>query len=476
MAIRARSSDPEHSRKQRRLIWFLLALATMVAVIGVAVSVANSATTAQISRNASVLHWANAAGGSSALSRAATNQAVLFALGGESGFADAAAVETAVAEANRSLSVFESWALAIPREVRDTVPDLQAQMIAFAETSGTVLDRLGDADLQGAVAIRDGALARDYQAVSSSIETSVAAITDEISSNERRAQNVALLTRLLVTLLIPAAAVTIYWLIARRQMHRSAVEAEARVVAQREMIAGVSHELRTPLTAIYGFSELLANREVDDTASISHMVRVINSEAADLTRMVDDLLTAARIDMDELPFVPIEFTPVEEIESVIAPYRRSGRGIGVDCPPLSIVADDTRFRQIIRNLVSNAVKYGGEYVLISGSWDDDHATFSVTDDGEGIDEERQVRLFTPFLNHGHDAILSGSVGLGLAVSQVMAAGMGGSLRYDDSDGLTTFALTLPTGPLGGHPPIDATGIESVPDDPSTVAEASTVST
>jgi signal transduction histidine kinase len=427
-----------------RIVAVIVAVTSMIAVVGLAVSISNAATTRQIAENASLLHWTNAAQGSAALSRAATNQAILVAAGFEHGFADAAAVERARAEADRSLTILEEWASRAPAILVADVPSLVPGMELFVATSAHVLALVDDGDIDAAVALRDGGFLADYDVVAADLELGQMSVTDLISSNERRASTIALVIRLLVTLLIPGVAIVVYWQIARRQLHRRDVEMDARVAAQREMIAGVSHELRTPLTAIYGYAELLANRELDeDTATVASIIRIIYSEAADLTRMVDDLLTAARIDMDELSFVTREFRPVDEIESVIAPYRRAGHGIGLECEGRTIVADDIRFRQVIRNLVSNAVRYGGEYIVVTGEWTGDRAIFSVTDDGPGIDDDRRSRLFTPFVNHGHDAILSGSVGLGLAVSQVTAQGMGGELSYDDSDGLTTFKLSLP---------------------------------
>ena len=112
MMSRARAAPGSTpSRKgSMRMVAVIVAVTSMIAVVGLAVSISNAATTRQIAENASLLHWTNAAQGSAALSRAATNQAILVAAGFEHGFADAAAVERARAEADRSLTTLEEWA------------------------------------------------------------------------------------------------------------------------------------------------------------------------------------------------------------------------------------------------------------------------------------------------------------------------------------------------------------------------------
>ena len=132
---------------------------------------------------------------------------------------------------------------------------------------------------------------------------------------ESDAGRVERLTQLVVTLLIPAAAIIINQLVVRRQYRERRLQIEAKLDAERELgrardefIAGMSHELRTPLTSIYGFSEYLLDQGLIDPDEAIELIAMINRDSADLSRMIEDLLAAARLEAGALPF---EATPVD---------------------------------------------------------------------------------------------------------------------------------------------------------------------
>jgi signal transduction histidine kinase len=111
-------------------------------------------------------------------------------------------------------------------------------------------------------------------------------------------------------------------------------------------------------------------------------------------------------------------------------------------PGLQAVGDDARVRQILRNLLTNAVRYGGPNVAIEAIPDGDGVAITVTDDGDGVPEEAWERIFEPY-QRGHETPgLPGSVGIGLAISRQLASLMGGDLTYRFEDGLSLFRLTL----------------------------------
>ena len=111
--------------------------------------------------------------------------------------------------------------------------------------------------------------------------------------------------------------------------------------------------------------------------------------------------------------------------------------------PAVITTDPTRVRQIVRNLVSNAIKHGGPTVWITGALRGRDYLLVVADDGEGIGPEASRDLFEPFAHSGEEAVLSGSVGLGLAVARQLARRLEGDLVYQRTDGWTQFLLHLP---------------------------------
>jgi two-component system OmpR family sensor kinase len=210
-----------------------------------------------------------------------------------------------------------------------------------------------------------------------------------------------------------------------------------------QFIADVSHELRTPLTGIYGFASELEDAGEDLPESSRELVGFIVSEAAELSRMVDDLVAAGRIDAKAISY---DLEPVKvwsEIQEVVRPFRRRGISVEVDDIAIAVLADRMRLGQILRNLVSNAAKHGGEEIAVTAYSRGQSAVIEVIDDGPGVSDEVGARLFDRYLHRDGSAVVEGSVGLGLAIARSFAEGMGGSLRYLRVDDLTIFELTLP---------------------------------
>jgi len=174
------------------------------------------------------------------------------------------------------------------------------------------------------------------------------------------------------------------------------------------------------------------------------MLGLIISEAHDLNRMVDDLLTTARLDAGALRY-QFENLPVvsEVVDEVVEPLRRAGTSVEVDCRPALVRSDRLRLRQVIRNLLSNAGKYGGPHIRLLGEEVDGWYEVRVEDDGEGIPPELEARLFQRFLHRGDMPLVLGSVGLGLSIVRALAEGMGGAVWYERRRGWTSFVVRIP---------------------------------
>ena len=260
-----------------------------------------------------------------------------------------------------------------------------------------------------------------------------------------------MITRFIVTLLIPAAALVIYRSLVKRQAMARELELAAGSKSEQELrrskdefIASISHEIRTPLTSIYGFSELLVESGMVDPEATADLVGLIHSESVELSRMVEDLLTAARVDAEALDYA-IEVVDLHnEIEMAASPFLLRGAKIelGMDSN-LEVLADKMRLRQVLRNLLSNALRHGGENIRVEASAADGMVTFAVIDDGPGVAEDVKARLFEKFVHKGTAPLLVGSVGLGLAVAHSVIAGMGGELSYERIDDETHFITKLP---------------------------------
>lgn len=255
--------------------------------------------------------------------------------------------------------------------------------------------------------------------------------------------------RFLAIVVIPLLAMLMLWSVMKRRREGERLlgelEQQRAVIASKdEFVTNLSHELRTPLTGVYGFALALDEGALDDAATAKELTGLIVSEATDLSRMVDDLITAGQIETGNVALMVEELGLDPEIETVIDPFLRTGATIRFTETGATGIVDRHRFRQILRNLVSNAVKHGGSNIEIFGEQGVGVVSVFVMDDGDGIDDSRLTRLFDRYQHEGAEPLLQGSVGLGLAIARSLALGMGGDLTYTRTSGLTYFVLRIPS--------------------------------
>ena len=248
-------------------------------------------------------------------------------------------------------------------------------------------------------------------------------------------------TGLLLTLLVAAV---VRGRFRRYESTRQVQEMEEILDAKDRFVASVSHELRTPLTAVLGFSEIL--REKYDGLSApdrAELVGFISDEAADIAHIVDDLLVVARADHGTLKIATTSVDLEDLVAGVLETMHLSDR-IPIDCSePHLAAADGERVRQIVRNLLNNAVVYGGPQVNVTIKRDADQLTLGVCDDGPGVAESLTENIFEPYQTaHSADGNPQ-SVGLGLYVARTLARRMRGDLRYTRNGDKTVFELLLP---------------------------------
>lgn len=222
---------------------------------------------------------------------------------------------------------------------------------------------------------------------------------------------------------------------------------EAALSSRIQLIGTVSHELRTPLTAIVGYARLLADGRGLDPAERAEMAAVVEQQAEDMVDIVDDLLTAAQAEAGTLRVAlgPIDLAE-EARRSITGMDARHTGTLDVEAAAAPALGDGHRVRQVIRNLVANAIAHGGEHIRVITGRDGQHAHVLVADDGPGLSPGDEERVFEAFqrgsrTNGGH-----GSVGLGLTISRHLARFMGGDLVFVRERGWTTFRLVLPGRP------------------------------
>ncbi|MEE8407154.1 MAG: PAS domain-containing sensor histidine kinase [Acidimicrobiia bacterium] len=210
-----------------------------------------------------------------------------------------------------------------------------------------------------------------------------------------------------------------------------------------EFLATVSHELRNPIAVMLGMGEELANNyDAFSDEDRRDMAQLIARQADDASWLIEDLLVASRDDITKVAVFPQDFDMTKEAERVLEvsdqPIELEVRG-----EESSVHADPRRTRQIIRNLVSNAIRYGGDQNFIRIEPIGDRVELRVCDSGEMIPSQELERIFEAFetgTGKGHPK----SVGLGLSVARKLARLMDGDLTYRHEGGYSCFVLSLPS--------------------------------
>jgi signal transduction histidine kinase len=212
------------------------------------------------------------------------------------------------------------------------------------------------------------------------------------------------------------------------------------VKAKDEFIARVSHELRTPLTAVIGLSSELNSLDTLSDEERVELTQLVAGQAAEMSHIVDDLLVAARAEMGTVAIDPIVIDLHKELTTTI-----DGLGIAVAEVPAfidDVVADPSRARQILRNLLTNAERYGGPRIrVVSGATSTRRGSKSGMT-GRGVPIESASRIFEPYAT-AHEGGVTGSVGIGLSVARQLAELMGGTLTYYRDQSESVFRLELP---------------------------------
>ncbi len=229
--------------------------------------------------------------------------------------------------------------------------------------------------------------------------------------------------------------------------------------AKSEFLASMSHEIRTPMTAIMGYADMML-KPGRTPAEFQSWGKQIHRNADHLLSLINDLLDLSKIEAGQLQVNRSSLDLVEMLESVQALFEPSAREKTLDFKmvyatrvPRLIITDPVRFKQIILNLVNNAVKFtdhGGITVrvqLIRNPGDRAHLAISIHDTGPGIAPDKRALLFRSFSQiNDPNAPRKPGTGLGLAISKKLALLLGGDISVESDPGVgSTFTVTLPMG-------------------------------
>lgn len=251
-------------------------------------------------------------------------------------------------------------------------------------------------------------------------------------------------------------------------------EAEVANETKSAFLANMSHEIRTPLGAVIGFSELMADENMS-TSERANTIEVIKRNGRLLSTIINDILDLSKVEAGkmEIERVPVKLMETVNDIAVLLNLEASGKGIQLNVSsegkiPGTVATDPTRLRQILFNIVGNAIKFtkkGSVNLTVKTSEDTSKIEFVVRDTGTGIAKEQAERLFSPFTQADITTTRKfGGTGLGLVLSKKLAIALGGDVLLKESapGKGSTFVISIEHGQINNNSFAESRAEEGAP--------------
>jgi PAS domain S-box-containing protein len=249
----------------------------------------------------------------------------------------------------------------------------------------------------------------------------------------------------------------------QHELSRSKEAADAANRAKSDFLARMSHEIRTPMNAILGFTDMLRRGFEANELERQEYLDTIHASGEHLLNLINDILDLSKVEAGRLDIEKIQCSPLQLIYEAVTVLRgqaeKKGISLGYEAPeglPEYVITDPVRFRQLLTNLIGNAIKFteqGGVRVVARTSTRQRRPQLivEIIDTGIGIPDETLERIFDPFVQADTSITRRfGGTGLGLAISRRFVEALGGDLTVRSEMGKgSVFTFTIDTGPLDG---------------------------
>ena len=450
----------------RRPFGIGVGVSLVVVLAGSAVLFASAPATTEVARDATVQLRAEAALGAAATARSAIGQSLVLANAGEAGLASRGEVLATTSDLRQALDRLEEQVVRLQLALGEPSALVAGRKQALVSAGSRIATALEAGNVEDGRVLAEGTFEASYR----DFIDLVAGARDQrelrIATVREGVGEVATAARFLVAFFVPAGAILLLRRALRHQQQRR--ELEVRLAQQHELgrskdefLVAMSHELRTPLTAVVGFAEVLREgRHNFNAGERNELIELVADQAAETSHIVEDLLIAARADMGQLTVKPEEVDLRKEAEAVMVGWDRHQRARLTIRGTARAWVDPLRVRQILRNLLINALRHGGDQIEARICEGSPTVSVEVADNGPGVSSADRERIFEPYYR-AHEGDREGtSVGLGLTVARRLARLMEGDLTYRRRPGETVFELTLPA---VAYPGEVATGPDTVYD-------------